>query len=248
VASVAIGQDAADEEARRAFRVAQAHYENGDFDEAAAGFEEAYRLSRRPDLLYNVYLAHRDAQRTREAADALERYLNEAPDVGAHDRLRARLERMRAALAQESEATVDGASADGTNDVADDATDEVSGPNADRVDEGGSDLPVSALVVGGAGAALLIASAVTGLLTMSQQSELEDACPTRTGCDPGLEDTADGGKTLAVVTDVLWVTGLAAIGTATALLLWTDDEPSDAQAAGLGCDPGGCMGFLRMGL
>jgi tetratricopeptide (TPR) repeat protein len=87
-----------DELARRHFRVGQAHYDNGDFAEAAVEFEEAYRLSQRPALLYNVYLAHRDALHVREAYSALQRYLERVPDAPDRDALEARLVNMERAL------------------------------------------------------------------------------------------------------------------------------------------------------
>jgi len=241
----AVGQDAADDaEARRAFRVAQAHYDNGEFEEAAVGFDEAYRLSQRPQLLYNMYVAYRDAQNLPRAADALQRYLEHVPDAPMHDQLRSRLGRMRAAIEQHgASATVE---PDG-NDPGLDAG-AMDAPSDDRADDAGdSDLPIPALVVAGAGALLLGGSAITGVMTASKQSQLEDGCPTRLGCDPALEDTRDSGKTLALVTDVLLFAGIAAVGVAATLLVFGQDEPSGSATASVGCGPGGCMGSVRVG-
>src|ERR1700755_2827158 len=58
----------AEEQARAHFRLARAYYDNGDFAQAGIEFEEAYRISQRAALLYNIYLAHRDANDTRKAA------------------------------------------------------------------------------------------------------------------------------------------------------------------------------------
>jgi tetratricopeptide (TPR) repeat protein len=277
-ASAAFAQDA-DADARRAFRLAQAHYDNGEFEQAAVGFEEAYRLSQRPQLLYNMYVAYRDAQNVQRAADALQRYLDQVPDAPDRDQLRSRLERMQAALTsqgqsatierEEGESGLDtgamgpeetgdpgGTSDTGASTAAADTsgtTDtgtgtEMSASTDGLVDEaGGSSLPVPALVVGGVGAALIVGSVITGIMTSSKQSELEDGCPTRVGCDPALEDTRDSGQTLAVVTDVLLFTGLAAVGAGVAMFFLMQDEPSDSPTASVGCGPGGCMGSLRVG-
>ena len=71
----ATGQPPSDDEAaRRHFRLGQAYYQNGQFPEAAAEFEQAYQLSGRPQLLYNIYLAHRDALHTRHVAWLFDEY------------------------------------------------------------------------------------------------------------------------------------------------------------------------------
>lgn len=53
----------ADEQARAHFRVGQSMYDAGRFAEAAHEFEEAFRLSQRSELLFNAYVAFRDADR-----------------------------------------------------------------------------------------------------------------------------------------------------------------------------------------
>lgn len=66
--------------ARAHFQVGRAYYNDGKFDEAAREFEQAYELTGAVPLLYNIYIAHRDAQRPRQARDALKRFLALAPD------------------------------------------------------------------------------------------------------------------------------------------------------------------------
>ena len=92
-----------DEAARRHFRLGQAYYQNGQFAEAATEFEQAYQLSGRAALLYNVYLAHRDALHTRQSYEALRQYLDEMPDPPDEDHLRARLQHLEDALAANPE-------------------------------------------------------------------------------------------------------------------------------------------------
>src|ERR1700748_2588956 len=76
-AQAAPGAPSADDEekARGHFRLGRAYYDNGDFAQAAIEFEAAYRISGKAALLYNIYLAYRDASDTRHAADALRKYL-----------------------------------------------------------------------------------------------------------------------------------------------------------------------------
>jgi hypothetical protein len=82
--------------------------------------------------------------------------------------------------------------------------------SADGHDSGLS-IPLGPAIVAGAGAALLIVSAVTGSLALSAQSDLEDACPQKNACAAGNQDTADKADSLALATDVLWVTGAVAV-------------------------------------
>lgn len=85
---------AADEEARVHFRVGRAYYDSGRFAEAATEFEAAYRMSNRAQLLYNIFVAHRDAGNLGPAIDALRRYLDLVPNADDRDQLRARLSSM----------------------------------------------------------------------------------------------------------------------------------------------------------
>ncbi len=267
-ASAQDDQDDADAQARRVFRIAQAHYDNGEFEEAAEGFDEAYRLSQRPQLLYNMYIAHRDAQNLPRAADALRRFLEEVPDAPDRDQLNSRLERMEEALASGSSATItpeddedridpnamDGDSASGASpettegsepDVASTGDEPTTAP-AD--DGSGASLPVPAIIVGSAGVGLIVAGVITGALASSAQSELEEGCPTRVGCDPALEDTLNSGQTLAVVTDVLLFTGIAAVGAGVLMFfLMRDDGESEPAPVAVGCGPHGCSATVRMG-
>ena len=68
------------------------------------------------------------------------------------------------------------------------------------------------VVVGGAGAALMLGGVATGVMASSKQKELDDKCKDGV-CDPKLQATADSGKTLALVTDVLLIGGGAALAT-----------------------------------
>src|SRR5262245_52034956 len=82
---------AADEEARKHFQIGKLLLDSGRFQEATTEFESAYRLSGRPQLLYNLYIAHRDAGNTDKAVEALRGYLEKVPDAPDRINLEARL-------------------------------------------------------------------------------------------------------------------------------------------------------------
>jgi tetratricopeptide (TPR) repeat protein len=91
-----------EEQARAHFRLGRAHYDNGAFEEAATEFEAAYRISQRPALLYNIYLANRDANDTRRAATALRSYLELEKNIENRVQLAARLAAMERNLAEQA--------------------------------------------------------------------------------------------------------------------------------------------------
>ncbi len=95
-------------------------------------------------------------------------------------------------------------------------------------------------VLTGAGAAALSAGIVTGIMTSSKEGELKEGCD-RYDCpdEPGWQDKIDDTERLAVITDVLWGTGLASIGVGVALLLL--DESGDAGEEETRVDAG-CLG------
>ena len=99
-AAPALAQGEDESEARMHFRVGRAYYDSGRFLEAAHEFEEAYRQSDRPQLLYNIFVAYRDAGRLQEAMEALRRYLELVPDAENRDQLTARLAAMERVAAR----------------------------------------------------------------------------------------------------------------------------------------------------
>lgn len=227
VAAPALAQDshAGDEEARLHFEIAVRAYRDGRFAEAAREFEAAYALSRRPELLHNVYLAYRDANVRDRAADALRRYLAEASDVPDRAMLEARLEALERELA----------SAQPVDDGAAEATTEPAPPPRD---DGAPILPITLIAVGGAA---LAGAAITTALVLSDQSELADGCPSRTECDPALRSTADRIETTALITDILLGVGLVSAGIGVALLLAGGGDSGEPGATTVACGPAGCV-------
>jgi hypothetical protein len=105
-------------------------------------------------------------------------------------------------------------------------------------------LPIALMAGGGA---LIAGSVVTGLMTLSAQSDLEHGCKSKTACDPKLQSTKSRGQTLAAVTDVLMIGGVAAAATgATLFLMWRGQSPSEAPSASVMCLPGACAGSVRV--
>lgn len=102
--STAREQDLTDQQARAHFAVGRAMYDAGRFAEAANEFQQAYDLSHRPQLLYNLYIAYRDSSQLVRARDALRQYLAEVSEIPNRLHLVSRLEALEAQIAEEERA------------------------------------------------------------------------------------------------------------------------------------------------
>jgi tetratricopeptide (TPR) repeat protein len=220
-----------DEEARQHFKLGKALYEAGRFPDAAREFDEAYRLSERPQLLYNAYVAHRDASNLPGAIAALGSYLEKVPDAPDRVNLRARLEAMRAAQARQAE-----------QDARAQAAGQPVAPAAveprTRVAVERSVVPFVLLGVGGA---MIVGGSVTGVLALRKTSDLDDVCNAESECPPNQRDNIDANKTLSLTTDVVLGTGIVTV--AVGLTLWLTgalDKEREVPIADLGCTSSGC--------
>jgi tetratricopeptide (TPR) repeat protein len=102
--STAREQDLTDQQARAHFAVGRAMYDAGRFAEAANEFQQAYDLSHRPQLLYNLYIAYRDSSQLVRARDALRQYLAEVSEIPNRLHLVSRLEALETQIAEEERA------------------------------------------------------------------------------------------------------------------------------------------------
>lgn len=231
-----------DQEAKSHFRVGGTLYDEGRFREAAAEFEKAYALSGKPELLFNMYIAYRDAGLTKRAAEVLRKYLAEAPNVPDRRKLEVRLEAMEQTLEAEKEQGAEEVQAeDGTEPGAE------AGETA-REESGASPVP---WVVIGVGAAAIVAASVTGIIALNDSNDIADACGSDNVCPPDfpLDAKRDEARRWTRATDALWPIGVAALGTGIALyFLMRPDEPATeapVEASG-GCTRDGCAGELRV--
>ncbi|MDH5673759.1 MAG: hypothetical protein OEZ06_16505 [Myxococcales bacterium] len=253
-----------DEQARAHFAVGKSLYEAGRFTEAGQEWEQAYELSGRVELLYNCYVAYREAADTERALSALRRYLENA-QIQVRDRhnLEARVGAMEAQLAEaatgeqsaaDGEPSSDGetpplAAGDGASAPAVSAT-KASEPSpssaSPSTSSGGSVVPWLLVGIGGA---LAVSGLVTGAFALGKKGDVEEACPVmQCEADYDLEGERDSAKGLALAADVLVIGGLGVA--ATGMILWWlegESEPNVANGphAGFGCSPGGCAASLH---
>lgn len=231
-------QSMSDEQARSHFKVGQSMYQAGRFAEAGAEWDKAYELSGRTALLYNIYIAYRDAGDWNNAARALEEFLAKG-EVSVEDRptLQARLDVMKREIAEKEAAAAAAAAAPAA------APAEPAAP----AEEPEHKAPIMPWIVGGVGGAMVVAGIVTGVVTLTKKNEIDDACGADNICpsDFDLEEKRSKTKTLGLVTDVLLIGGGVAVATGVLLGLLLEGKPeSNIESGNLSCNGGGCTATL----
>jgi tetratricopeptide (TPR) repeat protein len=219
-------------------------HREGRFAEAAEEFLVAWRLSHGTALLYNAYVAYRNAADTRRAADALREYLAVEPRARNRAMLQAQLAALEAQLRAAAPVPAPAAPTPPPPVVAAPPAAPVvvlrpaaPAPRPRR----SMALPVALMAGGGVA---IVAGAVLGATVLATESDLATACADRV-CDPALRAEADAGRTRAVVTDVLLGVGLASAAAGVIVLL-TGRDDSSSPVVGAACAPGGCAARLRV--
>lgn len=255
--------EAEEDSARSHFRVGQLMYGEGRFNEAAAEFDRAYELSGRPQLLYNAFLAHRDAGHVAEAVDRLRQYLEQTPDATDRETLELRLAAMEETLEQqrreanmsaEERAALEAERARIAAEAAEHRSDaERLREERDRESQRRNPTP---LVIMGSGAGILVGGVILGVITQTTNlADLRDNCPNHVcvsgfPADGTLDEALDEARRRTIATDVLLGVGGATAVTGLVLLLVqrrryaADDDDATASERHTdvsgGCGPQGC--------
>lgn len=236
-------------QARDAFERGRIHYDNGDFARAAEAFEQAYKLSGREGLLYNIYLAYRDANEQEKAAEALRAYLTKVEVIENRPQLEARLSALDAGIAQRKQAA---AQAEREREAREKAEREAAeapqvAPETASPERGRWWLTPVAIM--GAGGVIMAGSIATGVMSNKDAKKLEDQCPNG-DCAPSLKSTGDRGKTLAAVTDGLLFGGLAVAVVGGVLLLLKRPKSAEreemAARPSVSCTRTSCSGSVTL--
>jgi tetratricopeptide (TPR) repeat protein len=159
--------DDGDEAARVHFQSGTRYFDRGEYEAAIREFGAAFELSGRPQLLYNLYLAHERLGQTRDAAETLAAYLDQVEEVEGRERLEARLETLRRRVAKLD-----------AEEAAARAAESEPAP-APEPRRGG--MPLPALVSFGAAGAGLVTFAVAGGLALAEDGSLADRCGANAG-------------------------------------------------------------------
>ncbi|MBN1653736.1 MAG: hypothetical protein JXA30_08170 [Deltaproteobacteria bacterium] len=266
IAGEALAQsDFDDQRARSHFEAGTSYFQESRFEDAIREFREAYRLSERSLLLINIGLACSHALKFDEAIAAYQQYLENEPEAVDRKEIEARIEHLRKvsqqvspslpederqepatsprALEREREKPQSAAAAE-QPDQREKSPKPESPERADDEREG-SILP---WIIGGAGIALIAGGSVTGALTLNMQSDLDDSCFEERRCLSTEADQIDTAKTMALLTDILLGTGIAAVVTGAVLLFVLDGEAETEgeTRAAFACTTDGCIGAARI--
>lgn len=233
-------EELSDEAAMSLFNAASSLYEAGRFLDAARQFESAYELSPRPSLLFNAYLAYRDAGRNASAVRALTAYLESAPDAPDAERLTARLAAMRDSAEEGAAAEAEAAAERERLAAAAAAAERLAEEERQRADEAIENRrsPVG-IVMAAVGGTALVAGLVTGLIASKRFRNLEANC-TNSVCSEAadLSGVRPGIQRLQRTTDAMLFGGaaLTITGLALTFLLKSDATPAAEPTAACSFD------------
>ncbi len=203
---------ASDQEAAKAhFLAGSSYYESANYSDAVKEFNEAYRLSKRPDLLYNIALGYERLGDFDNAISTLKRYLVEklnAPDRNLIEARIKNLERLREERLRPPAPT--------PTPQPDKPVAQESAPRSKR---SLGTLGYAGIGTGAVGALLLLGSVGTGLTAKKKSDQLLRECPTRMNCDPRLQAVQTSGKRFAVATDAMIGIGAVALVAGVALIV-----------------------------
>lgn len=100
-------------------------------------------------------------------------------------------------------------------------------------------------MIGGIGVAGVATAAVTGVMLMSRDAEIDENCPEKR-CNAEGRELIDGSQPLLVANAVAWGVGIVGLGVGTWLVLSSDTPSEPVTAVGPRLVPGGAgLGFAR---
>ncbi|MEM6958290.1 MAG: hypothetical protein AAF645_21585 [Myxococcota bacterium] len=233
-----------DEAARITFNRARAAFDSGDYETALTRFRQAYELSPRPTLLYNIAATLDRLRRDEETADMLRQYLEAVPDAPDRVEIEARLNVLDNAIAERRQAQDAAAAEAAARQEEEDARRRAEEEEARRreeeerrrAEEGGGGLhPAIAFSVGGA--ALVAGGLIiwSGLDASSKNDDYEEFATSPGATLEQAEQLFDDTRSAERRTNAL--IGVAAgLGVASAVLfIFTDfggDEDDTAVSVG----------------
>jgi tetratricopeptide (TPR) repeat protein len=210
---------ATDERARELYLLGDDLYSQGRYEEALAAFEEAYRLSERPLLLFNIANAQERSGQWQGAIESLERYLPHA-DEAERSRIESRIESLRRRVER----------LEAMQQVPDEP-DEPDVTPAETPEEPSRSL--AGPLVLATGGALLAGGVVSAILAKGARDSLEADCTVTDGrrlCPASSASDRDRDLRASVFADVFFVASAAAVGVGLWLLLRDDDDDDDDDA------------------
>jgi tetratricopeptide (TPR) repeat protein len=240
-AAVATAQDS-DAEARLLYERGDAAYVEGRYEAALAMFQEAYDLSQRPQLLYNLANTLERLGRTSEAIARLREFLPSAPDA-LRDTVEVRIASMseREARRADEEAAAARAEAAAAEERDRQAREAVARAQAEAEEARraadaaaaahaaptpapppGRDPPWGPITLYGVGAVAIGVGIALGVMTNDADARARAGCHTLEGvgtlCSSDVRSDLSQARDMALATDVVFAVSAAALAAA---IVWT---------------------------
>jgi len=222
-----------DERAHELYLYGDRLYAEGAYAAAIEVFREAYKLSGRPLLLFNLANAYERVGRYQDAADALRSYEAHAP---THERgsIARRILHLESRVDQGKAEDAPDAAPTRRTDATAAATDATTNDGGLSVTEASLQQPKAgdstlAWVLAGTGAVLLVAGGVAASVAAAARLEAEDRCMVGI-CRTDARDAIDRDMTFSVLADVGFALGAGALVTGFVLLLVADSEDATERA------------------
>jgi tetratricopeptide (TPR) repeat protein len=218
-----------DERAKAHYLAGQSYYDQASYNDALREFGEAYRISKKPALLYNIARCHEALGQLGDAVTMLEHYLNEEPTTSDRPAIETRIRNLKERQAAATRVKPRIEPPDASKPPAPQPGPAVTPQPAPAPAKAAA--PRKRLwtwVVGGAGAGILVAALGTGISSQLTYNDLKRDCGTG-ACPAGIGNAQariDRGRQLSVATDVLWPIGAAAVATGVVLFFLEGRQPS----------------------
>jgi iron complex outermembrane receptor protein len=208
--ALAFGQEPAaadDARARELYQNGAVLYEEGRYEDAIAAWEEAYRLSGRAALLYNMANAYERAGRWKEAMDSLQRYRAYA-SADERETLDRRIRNIDRRLEEQRSASSSSTTTQPTTQA--------------RRGEGSPWLGPVPIALGATGVVAFGVGTVLGLRAEAARSEAAGVC-VGTVCPDSAATSLASDRGNALGADISFGVGVAAIGIGITYVLLTQD-------------------------
>jgi tetratricopeptide (TPR) repeat protein len=227
-ATVPLGAQSDDENARRHFESGAAYLQRSDYENALREFQAAYSLSKRPPLLLNIANVYERMGKLQEAVDALTKYLEEdpkSPERTTHEtrigNLKKRIEAMPPPAPPAAFPAASSAPA-----PAPVVTTAPAAPPTPPSAPASAPNRAPAFIAFGVGGAAAIGAVVTGFVAKGKYDDADKQCkPT---CS---DDRVSSIKSMALISDVLSGVAVASIGVGAILLLTSGSSQETATGS-----------------
>lgn len=241
---------AADIRARELFGKGDTAYAEGRYEEAHAAFVEAYELSGRPQLLFNISNTLERLGKYEEAVEALEKYLASGK-VKDQEVVRKRLANLRKRVDEQKKAETHAREDEQRRRATETpaapvvaAPPPTPSPSPANAAEPSSEkpTPVLPIVLLATGGAALATGGVFGVLTLSARSDVDASCRSAASgrfCSSNASSAIDRDKTFGLITDIALASGVVLGAAGLYLLLAGGGESASRGGARVEARPAG---------